>query len=121
MKTTAARKKEVFEVQTTNEPIQDEFDDLVKHASRGDSRAIGAIAVALGPTLLEEARTVLGPFGEDAEEVLQDFLLCLLDRRLRFVPARGRAMPRMCRIIHIIAQQHRRERERDLGLDREHG
>jgi hypothetical protein len=124
MKSTAARKKEVFEIQSTNaatdDPIRDEFDDLVLNACRGDSRAVSAIAIAIGPTLLAEARAVLAEFDQDAEEVLDDFLFRLLDGRLRFVPAHGRAMPWMCRMIHLIARRHRRERERDWALDMEH-
>jgi hypothetical protein len=124
MKSTAARKNQMFEVRstsaTTDDPIRDEFDDLVLNACRGDSRAIAAIAIAIGPTLLAEAKSVLGEFDRDAEEVLDDFLLRLLERRLRFVPAHGRAMPWMCRMIHLIARRHRRERERDWAADMEH-
>jgi hypothetical protein len=124
MKTTAARKTVTFVdngfSDRTHDQDRDEFDQLVVLACRGNRRAIGAIAAALGPTLLEEARTILGKFDQEAEDVLEDFLLCLVDRRLRFVPAHGRAMPWMCGIVHAIAQQRRREREWEWRIDREH-
>ena len=92
MKTTASRK--TFETDNikdavTREQHQDQFDELVVLASRGDRRAIGAIGIAFGPMLLEEARTVLGEFDEEADDVLQDFLLALVDRRLLYAPAQG--------------------------------
>ena len=46
-----------------------------------DGRAIGAIAIALGPTLLNEARTVLGELDDEADDVLRDFFLFLVERR----------------------------------------
>ncbi len=121
MKTSMARKMTKFAVHHANEQNDDQhleaFDELVQKASEGDSRAVGAIAVAIGPTLLEEARVALGDFEQEAEDVLDDFFLCLLDRRMRFTPAHGRAMPWMCGIVQAIAQQRRREFERDWGLD----
>jgi DNA-directed RNA polymerase specialized sigma24 family protein len=117
MKTTAARRKIDHRNHRTDAQCQDEFDDLVVHASQGDHRAVGAIAIALGPMLLEEARTVLGEFEQEAEDVLDDFLLSLLERRAPFTPAHGRATPWLCRIVRAIAQQRRRERARDWGID----
>jgi DNA-directed RNA polymerase specialized sigma24 family protein len=126
MKTTAASNTEIFTIDMTNdaandttadERIRDEFDDLVMRASQGDRRAIGAIAVAIGPKLLVEVRTMLGEFDQEAEDVLQDFLLALLERRLRFDPAHGRAMPWMCRMVRAFAWRRSEERERDWGLE----
>jgi DNA-directed RNA polymerase specialized sigma24 family protein len=81
-------------------------------ASRGDRRAIGAIAIALGPTLLIEARLVLGAFDDEAADVLQDFFLFLVERRWLAPPPQGRAMHWMRIIVRTIAVQRRRERER---------
>jgi DNA-directed RNA polymerase specialized sigma24 family protein len=126
MKTTAPRNTEMFTIDMTNDAANDtttdarirhEFDDLVMRASQGDRRAIGAIAVAIGPKLLVEARKILGEFDQEAEDVLQDFLVALLERRLRFEPAHGRAMPWMCRMVRAIAWRKSEERERDWGLE----
>jgi len=95
--------------------VQDDFDDLVMNASRGDSRAVGAIAVALGPMILEEARAVLGEHAHEEEDVLQDFLLFLLDGRSPFRPAKGRAVPWMCRMVRALAQTRRKEKGWNRG------
>jgi len=92
--------------------IQDEFDDLVVAAAGGDARAIGAIAVALGPTLREEARVVLGEYADEDWDVLQDFLVVLLEGRSRFRPAHGRAVTWLCRTIRAMAQTRRLEHDR---------
>jgi DNA-directed RNA polymerase specialized sigma24 family protein len=103
----------------TDAEIQDEFDDLVRRGCEGDRRAIGAIAIAIGPKLLHEARGELGDFGQDGTDVLQDFWLAMLEKRLRYSPAHGRAMPFMCGMVRAIAQQRRREYERDWDSDAE--
>lgn len=89
--------------------LDDDFDDLVMRASNGDSRAVGAIAIALGPSLLNEARTVLRELDDEAHDVLQDFFLFLLERRGPFNRANGRALEWMHRMVHTIAHQRRRE------------
>jgi hypothetical protein len=101
----------------TEEQRRADFDDLVRRAVEGDRRAVGAIAIAISPTLIEQARACLGEFDQDVGEVLQDFFLCLIERRLLFTPAHGRAMPWMCGVVQAIAQQRRRERERDWAMD----
>ncbi len=80
-------------VQTQIAAIDVHFDDLldalVLKASLGDRRAIGALAVGLGPTLLEEAREALGARRADEDEdLLQDLFVCLSHGKLPF--ARGR-------------------------------
>jgi DNA-directed RNA polymerase specialized sigma24 family protein len=89
----------------TDAQLQDALDALAMRASRGDRRAIGAIAIAFGPRLLQEARAVLGDLEQEAEDVLQDFFLCLVDRRSRFTPVRA------------IARKRRADRERDWATE----
>jgi hypothetical protein len=125
MKTTESRKTRTsgtdnVECAVTSDPLLDEFDELVVQATRGDDRAIGAIAIALGPTLLEEARTALGELAQEADMVLEDFLLAMDHGRLRFRPGRTRAVPWMCRRIWTLAQRRRREQQRDWGIETEH-
>ena len=55
--------------------LEEDFDDLVLRASEGDRRAVGAIAIALGKSLVEEARSVVKGLDGEAEDVVQDFLL----------------------------------------------
>jgi hypothetical protein len=109
MKTTPIRKPSSprSRIPFNHTQVEDDFDDLVMCAARGDSRAVGAIAVALGPMLLEEARVVLGEYADEDGDVLQEFLLVLLEGRTRFRPAHGRAVPWMCRTVRAIAQTWR--------------
>ncbi len=120
MKTSNARKNTTLGIHDmqTNEQRQDAFDDLARLATEGDRRAIGAIAMAISPTLLEEARAGLGEFEQEAGDVLNDFFVSLIERRMRFVPAHGRAMPWMCGVVQAIAQQRKREREREWDSDK---
>ena len=99
-----------------DDALEDDFDDLVLRASEGDRRAVGAIAVALGKPLLDEARRALKGFDAEAEDVLQDFLLFLLEARAPFNRASGPAMEWMFRMVRTIAQQRRRERKRYRSL-----
>jgi hypothetical protein len=48
----------------TDDELLDQLDHLVGLAALGDRAAIGAVAIAFGPTLLDEARAALGPTRE---------------------------------------------------------
>jgi DNA-directed RNA polymerase specialized sigma24 family protein len=92
--------------------LQTDFDDLVLRACQGDRRAIGAIAIAFGPMLLGQAKSCLRGYEDEAADVLQDFFLSLLERRSRFTPAQGHAIPWMCEAVRALA------RERNPDWDR---
>lgn len=94
-----------------NAIARDEFDVLVMQAARGDACALGAIEVALGPMLLEEARVVLGEYADEDESVLEEFLEFLGEGRSRFRPAHGRAVVWMCRAVRAISERRRREND----------
>jgi len=73
--------------------LEGDLDMLVHRASLGDRRAIGAIAVAYGATLLACARLALGAErAREDEDVLQDLLVCMTHAKLPFVPGRDRAL-----------------------------
>jgi DNA-directed RNA polymerase specialized sigma24 family protein len=99
--------------QTTQ--LQDDFDALVLRASQGDRRAIGAIAIAFGPTLLKEAKACLRGYEFEADDVLQDFFLSLLERRSLFAPARGRAIPWMSEAVRALARERNPDRAGKWG------
>jgi DNA-directed RNA polymerase specialized sigma24 family protein len=101
--------------------IQDELDDLVTRAGQGDRIALTAMAVAFGARLLKEARLELGRFKEDAEHVLQDFFLAVIEGVACFDPQRERAPMWMEREVRKIARRHRAERERDRGVAAQRG
>jgi DNA-directed RNA polymerase specialized sigma24 family protein len=95
---------------------QADFDLLVQRASRGDGKAIGAIAVAFTPSFFEAAEAELGKFRNEAEDVVQDFFLFLLEGRWPYVSRPGDAKPWLYRMLRTIARARRSDRERDWGL-----
>ena len=100
-----------------DEHLLDALDQLVVQATEGDSRAVGAIAIAFSPTLLEEAREELGPDHEqDAADVLQTFCLDLMEGQLVFPRIRGAAIHWMRRTIREIARRHIGDRGPDWDL-----
>jgi DNA-directed RNA polymerase specialized sigma24 family protein len=119
MKTHNTTAKPLYLLQTpkTDEEVLAEIADTVCRASRGDRDAIGTIAILSGSILLDEARNVMGSLADEAADVLQDFLLSLLEGRSPFTPAQGRAIPWMCGVVRAIARRRRAEREREWGTD----
>jgi DNA-directed RNA polymerase specialized sigma24 family protein len=93
--------------------IQDEFDDLVTRACDGDRHALAAIALAFSTSLLKEARAELGRFKHDADDVLQDFFIAVMEGGARFDRDEEHAHAWMNRIVREIARTHRADRERD--------
>jgi len=89
----------------SDEQLLDELDTLVGNAARGDSDAVGAIAIAFGPSLLAAAREELDPANrKDAGDAFQDLCLCLLESRLRYPGIRGGALPWLKRMIRVLAR-----------------
>jgi DNA-directed RNA polymerase specialized sigma24 family protein len=92
------------------ESIADALDACVRAAIRGDRRAVGILAMALGGFLHDEARAALGPrFEESASDVVQDFYLGLLEGRFTFPGIRGCATVWMRRVIRTLAAEVVRE------------
>ena len=95
-----------------------ELDGLLARALEGDRRAVGAIAVGLGPLLLQEAEVVLGrDFAHEAGDVLQDFFVSLLEGEVSMRPVQGRAIQWMCGVVRAISRKHRGERSWDWDID----
>lgn len=59
----------------------------------------------------------MGDFAQEAEDVVQDLLLELLEGRSRFTPAHGEAIPWMCGIVRAMARKRRAERQREWGIE----
>jgi hypothetical protein len=97
---------------TAKKPVSPEsvstFDDMVFQASRGDRRAIGALAIAFTPSLLAEARAILAPEGRAhaAGDAVQDFLLSLAEGENVFLPCEGRAVAWMKGVVRAIARTY---------------
>jgi hypothetical protein len=108
MKSNAARQR-IFG--RTDEELLDGLDDLVRDAVRGDSRAVGIIAVVYGPMLNDEARDELGPtWEEESADVLQTMFLAMCEGRMLFPSIRGAAIPWMQRTVREIARKWVRQR-----------
>jgi DNA-directed RNA polymerase specialized sigma24 family protein len=91
---------------------------VVQRAAQGDRAAIDVVARRCRRMLLDVARLTLGGrFRREAEDVVQDFFVVLLEGKLRFDPEPSRAVPWMCDIVRAMAQKNRQERLRDWGLD----
>jgi hypothetical protein len=113
MKSNAARQR-IFG--RTDEELLDGLDDLVRDAVRGDSRAVGIIAVVYGPMLNDEARDELGPtWEEESADVLQTMFLAMCEGRMLFPSIRGAAIPWMQRTVREIARKWVRQREEEAG------
>ena len=88
--------------------VLEELDLLYLAATRGDRDAIGAILIAFGPTLLDEARLVLGArYADEAPDVIAEFSEQLLTADLSFRPQRGDAIRAMRREVRSIARRTR--------------
>jgi hypothetical protein len=97
--------------------LVEEFYELVDAATRGDQRAISAIAIALGPTLNREAREALGPrWEQDSADILQEFFLALCEGLMRMPPVPQAAMAWMKRTVRAIAEKWVEEREPPGGM-----
>jgi DNA-directed RNA polymerase specialized sigma24 family protein len=85
------------------------LDQLITLAARGDRRAIGAIAIQIGPVLLRLARQEIR-HPQDGEDLLQDLYVHLLEgRAARFPPARGRGLSWLEGLVRAMARSRRRE------------
>jgi len=118
MKTSTARSRIVdTQVERDIETVI-KLDTLLKQALRGDRCAVGAIAIAFGSILLEQAEAALGPdYAHEASDVLQDFFVCLVEGDVRIHPARGRAISWMCGVIRAIARKYRGDRDWEWDID----
>jgi hypothetical protein len=82
----------------------DEFDALVLNAARGDRRAIGALAVGYGPTLLKQAREALGRSRvQQDEDLLQDLFVGMTQASFNFVPGRDQGPAWLQTQLRILA------------------
>jgi hypothetical protein len=122
MKTSNARSLKAnieFEILEKEVQFFSEIDDLLVRALQGDRGAVGAIAVGLGPLLLEEAEGVLGrDYAHEAADVRQEFYVSLLEG-VHVRPAYGRAILWMCGVVRAIARKYRADRDWDWDIDDE--
>jgi DNA-directed RNA polymerase specialized sigma24 family protein len=85
---------------------REDLDALMELAASGDRKALGAIARRLRARLLREALAVLGDEHEEAEDVVQDFFLSLLERERTFVRGKTPATAWARAIVRAMARHH---------------
>ena len=89
-----------------------QFQDLVQRASQGDPNAVAAIYIAFRTVILEEAERVLGPHAADAEDVVQDFALLLLEGEMPYLPEFCAAGEWIRKTVRLLARRRRAELEK---------
>ncbi len=91
----------------TDDELVDPLDALVSEATKGDGPAVGAIAIAFGPMLIQVARIELGELWQHlAGDVVQELHVRLLAGELTFPPIRGAAIHWLKRTVRAIAREH---------------
>ena len=113
------QKRNIRTIEMTHDKHLDEFDDLAKLACRGDDRAVGAIAIALGPTLLEAARSrSAGELrsGGGGMSFTTSSTCALLGTRASGAWRMAARAVRICGVVRRIAQRRRRDARSGLGL-----
>jgi len=101
---------------TSDDALLDDLDELVAEAALGDGRAVGAIAIAFGPTLLAEAREELGTaHAQEDADVLQDLFVRLMEGKLVFPDIRHAALPWLKRTTRVLARERTRGPHWDLA------
>jgi len=91
----------------TDEEVLAQIDALLVEALAGDGRAIGAIAIGLGPTLLREVHQELGEgCAQGAWDVLPRFFRAMSEGTMRFQGERGTGLAWMKRIVRAGAREH---------------
>jgi DNA-directed RNA polymerase specialized sigma24 family protein len=94
------------------QPPRDLMDPLVRRAAQGDRNAIGALARTFRPQLFATAIKHLDNDG-DAEDVVQDLFVLLLEGKLDAPRARESALGWLLRAVATLAEeQNDRERRR---------
>jgi DNA-directed RNA polymerase specialized sigma24 family protein len=94
-----------------------DLDALVRDAFAGDRSALDTIARELHPRLVREARIALGNFEYEAEDVVQDLYVAILEGRVRAPRGRGEALARLQRLVGLFARKHAREVRRFRRLE----
>ncbi len=92
----------------TDAELLEQIDELLAEALAGDGRAIGAIAIGLGPTLLREVHEELGEgFQQGSGDALPWFFRAMSEGTMTFQGELGTGLDWMKRIVRVRAREHR--------------
>jgi hypothetical protein len=113
---TKSNTAERITIEAKDQDLIEQLDGLVGDAARGDSRAVGILAMVYGPMLNDEAREELGArWEQDTADVLQTMFLTMCEGGMLFPAIRGAAIPWMKRTVREIARKWVRQREEEAG------
>ncbi len=80
------------------------LDGVIRRAARGDRDAIEQLARELRPQMVEHAEEHMARFDMDAEDVVQNVFLALLERALREPPRTACAVQWLLDRVALFAQ-----------------
>ncbi len=107
---------------TAQRPL--DLDDHVRLACEGDRDAANVVARELRTRLVNKAAAALGGrLQQDADDVVHDLLVAMLEGRIRPKRGRGEAVQTLFRMAVAYARRHAREarrRSREHGHERGH-
>jgi DNA-directed RNA polymerase specialized sigma24 family protein len=107
IRSTAVRSFLAAAAEPASQSPRDLLDPLVRRAAHGDRSAIGALGRSFRPQLFAAARAHLPAF--DADDVVQDLFVRLLERKLFPPPAaRESAVAWLLEAVGALARQRKR-------------
>lgn len=98
----------------TTQQLAPSDDDLIARVRAGDRDATGLLYRKHAEPLLKVARAALGKDAGEADDVVQDVFVTLLEEATRFSPAPGKVSV----WLNGIARRISMKRVRDLGRER---
>ncbi len=88
-------------------PTTTDLDDQIELACDGDRDALAVVAQELRPRLIMQVVAVLGErFEQDADDVVDDLFLSMLEPREWFPRCRVGALPSLLFMAEIFARRH---------------
>jgi|HubBroStandDraft_2_1064218.scaffolds.fasta_scaffold1135005_1 DNA-directed RNA polymerase specialized sigma24 family protein len=94
-----------------------DLDEDIARAFDGDRDAMHAVARELHPRLVHEARQLLGELELEADDVVQDLLVGVLEGRVRPPRGRGEGVAHLLRMTGVFARKHARNVRRFRSLE----
>ncbi len=90
-------------------------------ACEGDTEAADQVARALRDRMVAAARDNLGVFVMDAEDIVDDLFVEMLEGHVHPPRGHGRAVPMLLRLVSDMARRHMLERAADWDADDDGG
>jgi hypothetical protein len=94
-----------------------DLDDVIRRAFEGDRDALAIMFRELRPRLIREARITLGDLDHEADDVVQDLAVAILEGRVRAPRGRREGLPALLRLTGVFARKHARNVRAFRGMD----